>query len=134
MATMLIYNMSGDRRAKMNMICMRHKIRIRPVAPEEFGLPLGALCGKTPAGDSAEVAPFEDEMIVMADFSVPLANAFLQSWRQMKQAPIRLKAVLTPTNVSWNAAQLHAELTAEEAAIREGGKAHQDSQADAAKE
>ena len=34
MATMLVFNMDGARRAKLNMICMRHKIRIRPVADD----------------------------------------------------------------------------------------------------
>ena len=67
MATMLVFNMEGPRRAKLNMICMRHKIRIRPVEKEEFGLTLGALCGKMPVEGAAEVTPFDEEMIVMAD-------------------------------------------------------------------
>ena len=126
MSMMLVFNMEGERRAKLNMICMRHKIRIRPVAPEEYGLPLGALCGFTPAGEAAEVQPFTEEMIVMVDFTTTLANAFLQSWKQAKQRPIRLKAVLTPTNVQWNAVQLYAELDEENRAIAEGGMAHKE--------
>ena len=124
MATMLVFNMDGARRAKLNMICMRHKIRIRPVAKEEFGLTLGALCGKMPAGDAAEAEGFDEEMIVMADFTTALANAFLMSWRQAKQSPIRLKAVLTPTNVGWNAAQLYRELDEENRAVTAGEQAH----------
>ena len=124
MATMLVFNMDGARRAKLNMLCMRHRIRIRAVEPEEFGLTLGALCGKTEAGEKAEVAPFEEEMIVMADFTTTLANAFLMGWRQMKQKPIRLKAVLMPTNVGWTAAELYRELDEENRAVTAGGQAH----------
>ena len=125
MATMLVFNMDGERRAKLNMICMRHKIRIRAVAKEEFGLPMGALCGKMPAEGAAEVTPFDEEMIVMADFTTTLANSFLQSWKQAKQRPIRLKAVLTPTNVMWNAVQLYNELDEENRALAGGEKAHE---------
>jgi len=125
MATMLVFNMDGARRAKLNMICMRHKIRIRPVEKAEFGLTLGALCGKMPAEATAEVTPFDEEMIVMADFTTTLANSFLLSWRQAKQAPIRLKAVLTPTNVAWNAAELYKELDEENRALANGEKAHE---------
>lgn len=124
MATMLVFNMEGPRRAKLNMICMRHKIRIRAVEKEEFGLTLGALCGKMPAEGAAEVTPFDEEMIVMADFTTTLANAFLMSWRQAKQAPIRLKAVLTPTNVTWNAVELYKELDEENRALSNGEQAH----------
>ena len=125
MATMLVFNMEGARRAKLNMICMRHKIRIRPVEKAEFGLTLAALCGKEPAGTPAEVEAFDEEMIVLADFTTPLANSFLMSWKQAKQAPIRLKAVLTPTNVSWNAAELYKEIDAENRAVVNGEQAHE---------
>ena len=45
-------------------------------------------------------------------------NAFLQAWRQARQAPVRLKAMLTPSNVTWTAESLHAELVREDEAMR----------------
>ena len=114
----LLCNFTGDRRAKLNMLCMRHKIRIRPVEPADFGQTLGALCGFAAPADSpaADQQPFTDELLLMANFTPALANNLLKGMRQA-QLSVPLKAVLTPTNVSWTLYQLHEEISAEAAGM-----------------
>ena len=59
-----------------------------------------------------------EEMMVMGFFPQPLVSAFLDSFRQVGIPSVRLKAVLTETNMRWNSCQLRAELLREEAAFR----------------
>ena len=122
--TVLLCNFTQDRRTKLNMICMRHKIRIRHVQPEEYGQTLAALCGLAPMQDGAtSEATFADEVLLMANFTPALANSLLAAMRQARIS-VPLKAVLTPTNAAWTLPHLRDEL-AEEAA---GLAAHTDAE------
>lgn len=114
----LLCNFTGDRRAKLNMLCMRHRIRIRHVEPADFKQTLGALCGFTAADNAPteEQQPFTDELLLMANFTPALANSLLKGMRQA-QLSVPLKAVLTPTNVNWTLYQLHQEISAEAAGM-----------------
>ena len=101
-------------------------------APRWMGyvfLPLGALAeGAVPetpySGDG-----FDDEMLLIVNCPGPLLDLFLQAFRRQKLAPVRLKAVLTPTNREWDSVALHAELCRERQAIAEGQAAHRKGQA-----
>lgn len=115
---LLCYNLEGDRGAKIRMAAMRHRIRLRAVTADEYGQTLAALCGLEDATDAVPDGSFTDEMLVMANFPNPLANAFLQTLRQSRIAPVRLKAMLTPTNSRWTSLQLHHELSREDEAFR----------------
>lgn len=123
--TLIAFNFTGERRARLAWACMRHRIRLREAAEAEQGQTLAALCGMTPRAESVSTqTPFSEEMAVMTGFPPALINAFLQTWRQAKQAPIRLKATLTPTNATWTASRLYAELAREDAAVRQHERAH----------
>ena len=67
---------------------------------------------------------FSDEMLVLVNCTGPLLDRFLQGFRRNKIPPVALKAVLTPTNRTWDSAALHAELLRERQAIQEGQAAH----------
>ena len=67
---------------------------------------------------------FDDEMLLIVNCPGPLLDLFLQAFRRQKLAPVRLKAVLTPTNREWDSVALHAELCRERQAIAEGQAAH----------
>ena len=100
----------------------------RPGAQGVLGLPLGALAeGAVPetpySGDG-----FDDEMLLIVNCPGPLLDLFLQAFRRQKLAPVRLKAVLTPTNREWDSVALHAELCRERQAIAEGQAAHRKGQ------
>ena len=116
--TLLAFAVSDDRLSRLRFCCMKLGIAVKPVSTEDYAQPLGALLGlqeriAAEANDQAEVG----EMLVMAAFDNALVNRFLAALRQLRIPPFRLKAMLTPTNVAWDACHLYAELSAEHAAM-----------------
>jgi len=115
----LIYNMEGERKRQVELLAACHGIRVRAVPAAEYGRALGTLCGLPEEGGAPGLwNGFAEEMLVMAHFTEPLFHRFVDGFRQAGIAPIRLKAVLTETNKSWNSCELRAELVREEAAFR----------------
>ena len=126
--TILLYNLDNPRGAKIRRMCLSLRLRTALVPRESYGLPLGALAeGAVPetpySGDG-----FDDEMLLIVNCPGPLLDLFLQAFRRQKLAPVRLKAVLTPTNREWDSVALHAELCRERQAIAEGQAAHRKGQ------
>lgn len=119
--TLLAFAVPADRLSRLRFCCLPLGITVKPVPPEDYGQPLGALLGIQERKDAAPAQGSVGEMLVMAAFQDALVNRFLASLRQLRIPPFRLKAMLTPTNVTWNACQLYAELSAEHAAM---GQAH----------
>ena len=118
---LLCYNLTGEKMQKIRLAAMRLKIRVRPIAREEYGQTLEELTDATYDG-----AGFEDEMLVMANFPAGMMNTFLGLFRRMGIAPVALKAMLTPTNTAWDSEKLHEELAGEHRAMTSGeGKRHQ---------
>ena len=77
MPTILMYNLDNEKGRLIRMICLRLKVFIRPVSPEEYGLPVAVLLEKDFPGQSAPSEPFSDEMLVFARFPEGLFNAML---------------------------------------------------------
>ena len=119
----LCYNLGPEREARLRTLCLIQKLRLRPVAPEEYAEPIGALAGLLPPAGSLAAEPFSDEMLVLCGFSEPALNAFLQGFRKAGLPPVALKAVLTPSNAVWDSRQLWLELRQEHAAMTGGGSA-----------
>lgn len=119
---LLTYNLEPGTAAGLDKICRLLGIRVREIAREEYGLPIGALAGipvTRPAGPEATVVPpFDSEMLVMCHMMSNELDAFLQAMRREGLPRIELKAVLTPVNVLWNSADLHSELAREHAAMQ----------------
>ena len=110
----LCYNIQPEKLGRMRVLALRLGIRLRIVAPEEFGLPVGALAGVAePPAEVSPVEPFDDEMIVMAHFRPGMLDAFLNGFRQSRVPSVKLKAMLTETNAAWSAAHLHREIRSE---------------------
>lgn len=122
--TVLAFNMSPESLSRLRFACARSGAAVRPVAPEEYALPLGVLCDMTPAPAEAPApcAAFSDEMLVMAFFTNQQVNRLLASMKQLRLRPVALKAVLTPTNAAWDCAQLHGELMKEREAFAQHRK------------
>ena len=124
MPLILLYNLDTPKGAKIRRMCLPLGLRTRLVKPEEYGLPLGELvegaAPETPwTGES-----FSDEMLVLVNCTGPLLDRFLQGFRRNKIPSVALKAVLTPTNQTWDSTALHGELLRERQAIQEGQAAH----------
>ena len=116
---LLTYNLSGDTAAKLDVVCAAQGIRVRAVEPFEFALPIGALAGIPVSKGPGSMPPsaFNDEMLVMCHMLSDQLDAFLRGMRAGGVPRIPLKAVLTPTNVSWDSLRLRDELAREHAAM-----------------
>lgn len=118
---LLCYNLQGDKSSKVKLLAMRLMIRVRVVHAEEYQQTLAALCGYEPMADTQTTgAGFSDEMLVLGNFSSELINQFLIGFRQAKIQPVRLKAILTETNMHWDSIALHQQLAAEHDALANG--------------
>ena len=124
--TILAFNLSDARLAKLRFLCMKLGLLAKVVPQEDFSMPLSALAGLTERPEAPEAAePFADEMIVFCHMTNVQLNNFLKTAKQQRIPPFPLKAILTPTNAAWTPATLCAELKEEREAILGGGQAHQ---------
>lgn len=113
--TLLCYNLHGDRGRRIQLIAMRHGIRLRPVKQEEYSHTIAALLELEPATDLVyEGEGFDREMLLMAHFPSPLVNSFLNAFRQTRLQSVKLKCVLTENNQQWDSIYLFKELSDEE--------------------
>ncbi len=124
--TILTCSLSDARLAKLRFLCMKLGLVVRPVPPEDLCQPLSALCGLSDRVDAVPADPVTQEMLVFCHMDNAQVNRFLQTAKQMRFAPVALKAILTPTNAQWTLPQLCAELQAEREAILKGGTAEHD--------
>ena len=121
--TILFYNLENEKGRRLKLICLKLKIRIKLITPEQYHLPIGCLAGvMESSGDEAIYTGtgFCDEMLVMRDFDNRLLDRFLLEFKKNKIERVGLKAVLTSENVSWNSLQLHDELKKEHEATKNG--------------
>lgn len=120
MAQILLFNIGADKLRRIRPLALRLGLGCRCVEPEDFSLPLGALCGRegfeTPAAEEG-AAPFPAEMLVMDGLSAAQFHGLLDGLRR-ERAAVALKAVVTETNLAWSAARLERELAAEHEAMK----------------
>lgn len=120
--TILTFNLTEGRLSKLRFLCMKLGCAVKPVPEADWGQPLSALCGLSARDENAPSAHFDGEMLVFCHMDSAV-DRFLQTAKQLRFQPVALKAILTPTNAAWSPVRLHAELTAERAAILHGEKA-----------
>ncbi len=113
----LFYNLENKKGSMLRLLCLKLRIRVKAVKPEEYSEPIGALVGFLPSAKTVSEQDFSDEMIVMVNFGSKIFNQLLNEMRSMHQPGVSLKAVLTPTNMHWNSIQLHDELLREQQAL-----------------
>ena len=119
MAVILAYNLNPGEEAALEALCRRMDLRCRAVRPEEYALPVGALAGIPVAGTATgKTGAFSDPMLVICGLLAPQLDALLQGLREPGMPRAALKAVLTPSNVTWDSVRLHGELAREHAAMR----------------
>ena len=118
--TLLTFHLAGERLSKLRFLCMKLGVAVKAVPEEDFGQTIAALCGMTDKALQAPAEDFADEMLIFCYMDHSAVNRFLQTARQMRFAPVALKAMLTPTNAEWTPARLAAELREERDAIRQG--------------
>ncbi len=119
----LAFHLTEERLRQLRLCCMRLSLSVTPVPEEDVAQPLGVLCGleeRKPLGPVAG-GPLKEEMLLFCLMSDAQVNAVLSAIRRARLKPFALKAVLTPTNVAWNALRLQQELSAEREAIARAG-------------
>ena len=121
--TILAFNLNDARLSKLRFLCMKLSILVRDVPAVDFSQPIGALCGLADRAETDAAEAFPEEMLVFCHMDNAAVNRFLQTAKQMRYAPVALKAILTPTNAEWTPVQLCDELKQERQAVMQGEKA-----------
>lgn len=118
---LLCYHLGDERRNQIRLLGIRLKIRVRMVEELEYGQTLAALCGLEPLSPTTDtVFSFDSEMLVLANFTTEQINQFLYGFKRAGIPPVQLKAVLTQTNMHWDAVTLYDQLKAEHEALANG--------------
>lgn len=129
-AAALLYNLEhSEKGKKVKFLLIRMGIRIKNIQPQQYQIPLGILSGVSKLPEDADAFPsytgegFEEEMLVMKNFTNAQLDEFLYRMRREGIPRIDLKAVLTPSNLSWDSLTLYEELKKEHAAMQNTGSA-----------
>lgn len=118
-AQILLYNFKEeDRLRQIRRYLNRHKFSVRMVQQPEYLESLGFLFeipgfAKNPVFNLGQ--NFQEEMMVLKDFSSEQLDEFLAFFKENGLSPVSLKAILTPVTVHWNSVKLHDELIKEHA-------------------
>ena len=125
--TVLFYNLDNAKGRAIRVVLIQMGIRIRNVKREEFTEPVGKLVGMAVPESAGEDGrrpddpnvpdDLDDEMLVMYGFTEDRLDEFLARMRRARTGHVALKAVITPTNSSWNGHELYAELKKEHEAL-----------------
>lgn len=110
--TVLLYALSASRFTAVSALCQAQGVLPRQVAPEDYAVSIGALLG-FPAPPAEGGGAVLEEMAVLCGFTPEGLDAFLAAFSATGEAPIALKAVLTPTNAGWTGGALYRELLRE---------------------
>jgi len=119
--TVLVYNCSGPKFAKMHQIFAMLHLLMRNVTPEKYNLTLKELeLGQGEPGEAQ--SPIPESMLVFCNVNEALLQQVLEVLRLSKLPPIGLKAVMTESNQGWTSVQLYEELCKERDALADQGK------------
>lgn len=120
-AQILLYNFKDqDRLRLIRRYLNRHHVAVRIVQQQEYLESLGFLFeipgfSKNPIFNLGQ--NFQEEMMVLKDFSSEMLDEFLAFFKVNNLQPVNLKAMLTPVTVHWDSMKLYEELTKEHNAM-----------------
>jgi hypothetical protein len=113
----LLYNLDNtDKGRKVKFTLIRLGIRIKNISKEQYNQAVGALAGMkehTLVDEDYTGEGFEEEMIVMKGLSSSRIDQMLLQFRKNDISKINLKAIITPSNQTWNSIQLYEEIKKE---------------------
>lgn len=118
MTEVFLYNIENSKSIKIKLLCRKLNIAVREVQKDEYGLKLSALLGLSDDQTVAGGADFDDEMLYLSEFYGAMLDIFLNQLKRQKTT-VALKAVRTQTNVGFTSYELHSELSAEHAMMRD---------------
>ena len=119
MAKALLFNITGDKRKKLQFLLMQYGIAAVEGKATDAGRSLGTILGHEGSFPQSTLdAPFGEEMLVLDGLSPEQFHGLLNGM-QMLQATVAYKAVTTAHNLSWTPGRLLRELAAEHAALNQ---------------
>ncbi len=124
MKKVLAYNFTEERLKALKLICMMLKAGCRPVTREEMLQPAGYLAGikgAEPAEGSYSGDEAKDECLLLSGFERGELDRFLLAVKKSPLKKVELKAMLTPSNVTWSGLELIGELKKEHGYMKEHG-------------
>lgn len=122
----LYYNAGSPQEGgKAKAVFATHGLRIRTIAPEELGCPVGAFTGLLPKPETlpAERVPLSESIMVFSGLGGPALDRVLSALLRAGVPRSVYKAIVTPGNAAWDFYQLCEELKAERAAVEGPSKA-----------
>ena len=119
----LLYHTPEGVLKRLTPLLRQQGISVRVIRKELYTVPLEMLLGLKQPEKILQNPGIElpEPMLVMHGFSSEGVDSVLKLLRE-NQIRIDLKAVTTPTNLSWTALQMFAELQREREAFRKQGK------------
>lgn len=113
----LLYNIKDKKRAiDIRRVLMPLKIRIKQVAPSNFGQPIGYLAdldGFEACEDLSGDFSFDEEMMIMVGLTSFEIDQVIKGFHKRRITGIPLKAILTDENRKWNSRKLYENLKEE---------------------
>lgn len=117
MAKVLYFNLTGDKKRKLEFLLMQYGVEAQEGTAADCGRALGKVLGRAGAFPPATLdGPFSEEMLVLDGLDEQQFQGLLNGLK-MLQAVVTYKAVTTPHNLTWTPARLLKELMAEHAAM-----------------
>ncbi len=113
MTRVLLYNIAGEKLAKIQSAAGLLGLMPVEVPEDAFGNPIGYMLGYEGFAPSDSPEAFSEEMLVMETLCSPLLD-----FMRKNGAAVALKAVVTERNSAWSAAVLCRELRREHEAMR----------------
>lgn len=114
---LLVFHITEEKKlAKMRKALLPLRMRVKKIEKKDYLETIGYLAGlKDSESISKEYTGDElpGEMLVMAGFSNARVDQLLAAFRKNGVDRIACKAILTPTNATWNALELYEELRKE---------------------
>lgn len=112
----LLFHVKKEKCEQIKELCREFEMDAVTVDPRQYLEPLGVIAGIEGIPHSGKIyqgTDFPMEMMVFSGMPQELLDIFLKKYRECSIDPIALKAIVTPTNIFWNAAQLYQELARE---------------------
>lgn len=111
--TVLMYNCSGPEYSKLRQVFAMLRVRMRPVQPDRYHLPLIELARGEGEAQEGTVETLDERMLVFCGMNQAFLTQILEVIRLSKLPEIDFKAVLTTENQDWNSLQLRDHLREE---------------------
>lgn len=116
MSVILLFGINEKKKKQIEKVATVINAKVCPVSISEYNQKLGALAGIvgfSRTKDSYTKAAFPMEMMVFSGINSKMLDVFFDEYKKEKIESVKLKAVLTESNVNWTAEQLFREILKE---------------------